>query len=64
VYIQLTHRIQITAVATGKYCNNYNAEAAALRHAADALIEHNSYARDKVVISTDFDDRAKKPKLK
>jgi ribonuclease HI len=32
---------------------NYNAEAAALRHAADALREHTSYAKEKLVIFTD-----------
>jgi hypothetical protein len=32
------------AVATGKYYNNYNAEAAALGHTAEALMEQKSYA--------------------
>jgi hypothetical protein len=41
------------AVATGKYCNNYQAEAAALVQAAIALREHIAVARDKVVIFTD-----------
>ena len=41
------------AVATGKYCNNYLAEAAALGHAATALRENIADARDKVVIFTD-----------
>ena len=39
-------------MATGKYCNNYNAEAAALVHAAKALREHLADAREKVVIFT------------
>ena len=41
------------AVATGKYCNNYQAEAAALCHAATALRENTADASDKVVIFTD-----------
>jgi ribonuclease HI len=40
-------------VATGKYCTNYNAETAALVHAAKALKEHIADARDKVVVFTD-----------
>jgi ribonuclease HI len=44
--------IDTIAVATGKYCNNYKAEAAALVQAANALREHISDARDKVVIFT------------
>jgi ribonuclease HI len=53
VYIKLIHKTHTIAVPTGKYCNNYNAEAAALRHAANALREISSEARDKVVIFTD-----------
>jgi hypothetical protein len=52
-YIQLIHKFHTVAVATRKYCNNYKAEAAALVHAAKALREHTSDARDKVVIFTD-----------
>ena len=53
VYIQFIRRVHTIAVATGKYCNNYKAEAAALVHAAKALMEHISDARDRVVIFTD-----------
>ena len=49
VYIQLIHKVHTIAVATGKYSNTYNAEAAALVHAAKAHREHISDARDKVV---------------
>jgi hypothetical protein len=52
-YIQLIHKVHTIAVATGKYCNNYKAEAAALVNAATALGEHISDTRDKVVIFTD-----------
>jgi hypothetical protein len=53
VYIKFIRRDHTIAVATGKYCNNYKAEAAALVHAARALREYISDARDKVVIFTD-----------
>jgi ribonuclease HI len=51
--IKLIHKIHTIAVATGKYCNNYNAETVALIHAAKALREQLAYVRDKVVIFTD-----------
>jgi hypothetical protein len=47
VYIKLIHKVHTIAVVTGKYCNNYKAEAASLVHAAKALREHISDARDK-----------------
>jgi ribonuclease HI len=53
VYIQLIYKVHTIRVATGKYCNNYKAEAAALVHAAEALREHISDARDILVIFTD-----------
>ena len=53
VYIKFLHRDHAMAVATGKYCNNYQAEAAALGHAATALRENTADASDKVVIFTD-----------
>jgi ribonuclease HI len=53
VYIQLIHKVHTISVATGKYCNNYKVEASVLVHAAKALREHISDARDKVVIFTD-----------
>jgi ribonuclease HI len=40
VYIKFIRRVHTIAVATGKYCKNYKAEAAALVHAAKALREH------------------------
>jgi hypothetical protein len=66
VYIQLIHKVHTIAVATGKYCNKYNAEAVALKHAADALREHKSYATKKVVIFTKspvVGDSTKEPAL-
>jgi ribonuclease HI len=54
VYISNVYRkVHTLAVATGKYCNNYNAEAAVLRHAADALRGHKSRAKERVVIFAD-----------
>jgi ribonuclease HI len=53
VYIKLIHKVHTISVATGKYCNNFKAEAAALAHAATALRVHISDSRDKVVIFTD-----------
>ena len=53
VYIKFIHKVHTIALATGKYCNNCKAEAAALVHAAKALRKHISDARDKVVIFTD-----------
>lgn len=45
-HITFIRRVNTIAVATGKYCNNYKADAAELVHAAKALREHLSDARD------------------
>jgi ribonuclease HI len=40
-------------VTTGKYCNNFKAEATALRHDAEALKEYRQRTKKQVAIFTD-----------
>jgi hypothetical protein len=47
--IEYKTRKNTIAIAATKYCNNFNAEAALLRNAAEAIIEQKLYAHKKQV---------------
>jgi hypothetical protein len=62
VYINAqTHTI---AVVTGKYCHNFNAEAAERGHALKSLIEHRLYSKNQAPIVIGCGNSIKESTLK
>jgi ribonuclease HI len=53
IFIKLKDVIHTEAIATGRYCNNFCAEVAALKQAAETLITHKDQAEKQIVIFTD-----------